>query len=134
MRTFGVYSPDSTRAIDPDRYLELSRDGGRVDLEREPDSKALLIDLRTRSVATLEFCGTLCAFDGAFWIDSLRFALTGAVVVNDSTNASCGRVRLYDLNAGTVTEYRLPTLADPVALARFRVALDSAQIAHYRAR
>lgn len=132
LRMFGVYAPDSTRVVDPDSYLEVSREATRISVGGEPDSKPVLIDLKTRSVTVLEFCGTDCSFDGAFWLDALRFALTGTVVL-DTTGARCGRVRLYDLNDGTVTEYQLPALVDRSAWMRFEMALDSARVARFGA-
>ena len=134
LRVFGVYSPDSTRVVNPDAYLVLTRTETSVSIAGEPDSKPVLIDLKTKSVATLAFCGTDCHYDGAFWLDPLRFALTGSLVVNDSTGVRCGRVLLYDLNAGTMTEYRLPPLADAVAWGPVATAVDSALTARYRAR
>jgi hypothetical protein len=134
LRVFGVTSPDSTRVVNPDAYLVVTRTDNGVDVAGEPDSKPVLIDLKTKSVATLEFCGTGCGYDGAFWLDPLRFALTGSLVVNDSTMIRCGRVLLYDLGAGTLSEYRLPPLADAAAWGSVFTAVDSARQRRYGAR
>ncbi|HTM57656.1 MAG TPA: hypothetical protein VL123_04500 [Candidatus Udaeobacter sp.] len=131
LRVFGVDSPDSTRVVNPDANLVVTRSDTGVSIASGPESKPVLVDLKTRSIATLATEGR---YDGAFWLDPLRFALTGSLVVNDSTGARCGRVLLYDLNAGTMTEYRLPPLADAVAWRPVATAVDSALTVRYRAR
>ena len=74
-----VLSPDSVRALDFDTYLDFDSapDGGML-AEREPDSRAVLADFRADSAWVVEFFGTASFHDGAYWIDSQRFVLTGA--------------------------------------------------------
>jgi hypothetical protein len=120
-----VFAPDSERFLDPDRGFDVDAGSGVPVFAHGPDSSAALVDLRARSIATIEPVGPLCAADGALWLDPLRFALTGTVATDDSSGMRCGFVLAYDLGGGVVTEYRTPAV-DSTAFRRFLTARESA--------
>ncbi|HTM67990.1 MAG TPA: Gmad2 immunoglobulin-like domain-containing protein [Candidatus Binatia bacterium] len=60
-----VWSPDRTRYVD---YLASFG---------EPDSTLTLYGRTDASLETLDFCGTPCHFDSAFWLDADRVAVLG---------------------------------------------------------
>lgn len=124
-----VLSPDSAHSLDFDTYLDFERDeSGKIVLGREPDSAPVLADLRSDSLWHVEFCGTPCFFDGAYWADNHRFALTGATQTGESFNGPWAAfLDVYDLRARIRTRW----LAVPVhdrAFERYRSASDAALI------
>lgn len=63
-----VLSPDSTRSLDFDMYLEFDRDeDGRIQIARGPDSAPVLADFKNDTLWRAAFCGTPCFYDGAYW-------------------------------------------------------------------
>ena len=128
---FAALAPDSARAVDADTCYDF--DPASNAFHRGPPrfSCAILMDLKINSVATLDTCGAGAEFDGALWLGPERFALTGATTDGDTTGAGRGFVRLYDLGAGTVTEYRLPRVV-PAVFQRFHTEREIARIARLR--
>ena len=118
---FAVFAPDSERFLDPDRGFDVGIESGVPVFAHGPDSSAALVDLRARSIATLEPTGPLWSADGALWLDSERFAVTGTVATDDSTGMRRGFILAYDLHSGVVTEFLTPAV-DP---ARFRLYLSA---------
>jgi hypothetical protein len=121
-----VLSPDSARSLDFDRYLDFDRDpDGRIAPEREPDSSPILADFQRDSVWQVAFCGTLCFYDGAYWIDANRFVLTGATQTGEEGNGPWSSfLEVYELTTGRRTEW-LSRPVDGAALARYQAAMDS---------
>lgn len=119
-----VLSPDSTRLLDVDRYLGAeSVEGGRI--ARGPDSAPELVDFAADSLWTVGFCGPSCFYDGGFWLDRDRFALTGATQSGEQADGPWQAfVECYDLR----TRRRVRWLGRPVeeaAFDRFRAASDA---------
>jgi hypothetical protein len=48
-----------------------------ADLERDVDCAPILADFKRDSTYQLAFCGPACSYDGAYWADKDRCALTG---------------------------------------------------------
>jgi hypothetical protein len=122
-----VLSPDSVHALDFDTYLDFDRapDGGIL-AEREPDSRAVLADFRVDSAWVVEFCGTGCSHDGAYWIDSQRFVLSGATQTGDQLDGPlCPFLDVYALHSRMRTRWLGPVV-DEARYARYAPAADSA--------
>jgi hypothetical protein len=96
-----VISPDSTRALDVDMYMDFDVDSdGRVLVMHEPDSTPLLFDFARDTVWHVEFCGTCCGYETACWLDSTRFALAGGTETGAVGDAPWQAfVDVYDLRA-----------------------------------
>ncbi len=128
---FGAWAPDSARVVDADTSLDITPERNAFHRGAPDISCAALIDLKINSIATLDTCGASCDFDGALWISSEQFALTGTTAADDTTGSRRGFVRLYDLAAGTVTEYRTPPVI-PSVYARFATIREVARTARLR--
>lgn len=100
-------SPDSVRALDFDRYLDFDVDpDGNIRILREPDSAPVLTDLVADTLWIVEFCGTSCFYDGAYWLESSRFALTGCVEASDQPEGPWRAfLDIYDLNSHQVSRW-----------------------------
>jgi len=122
-----VLSPDSTHSLDFDMYLEFDATGGPGDiLEREPDSAPILADFARDSLWQVGFCGTPCSYDGAYWVDNARFALSGSTetgVQLDGPRAPF--LDVYDLRSHRRTRWLGPQVDDRAG-ARYAAAADSA--------
>jgi len=132
-RLFAIWSPDSTRFIDPDTKFNATMDERTVELTRGEKSAPALVDLKTRSTSGLETSWRTGDCDGAFWLANERFAITGTSAGGDTTGARYAFVRVFDLNAGTVVEYQTAP-AESLAFKAFRAARDSAWTAYFRTR
>jgi hypothetical protein len=128
---FAVWAPDSTRAVDSDTCVDF--DPASNVFHRGPPrlSCAALVDLKVNSIATLDTVSATGDFDGALWLDEERFAITGTTTDGDSSGAGRGLVRLYDMGAGTVTEYRLPRVIAPV-FEKYRTLREITRMARLR--
>jgi len=124
-----VRSPDSSHSLDFDVYLDFERnESGKIVLGREPDSAPVLADLKSDSLWRVAFCGTPCFFDGAYWADDRRFALTGATRTGAGSNGPWAAfLDVYDLRTRTVTRW-LASPVDDHAFDRYRSASDAALI------
>lgn len=124
-----VRSPDSAHSLDFDTYLDFERDeSGKIVLGREPDSAPMLADLRSDSLWRVAFCGTPCFFDGAYWADDHRFALTGATQTGEGANGPWAAfLDVYDLRTHMTTRW-LAVPVDDRAFDRYRSASDAALI------
>lgn len=122
-----VLSPDSTRALDFDTYLDVGRGpDGAIELMREPDSSPELADFARDSVWRVAFCGTPCFYDGAYWLDRDRFALTGATQTGEQGDGPwCAFLEIYDLATRRLTRWNGPVV-DEARRLRFVTASDSA--------
>ncbi len=108
---FHVYSPDRTKFVDLDTYLEPSRDEqGRLRLYFEPDQEVMLVDLKKKKGLRLLFFGTCCgAVDDAFWVSNDAFVLAGSLS-DETSDSSEARLEtptfwFYNLRQGTVRLY-----------------------------
>ncbi len=122
-----VLSPDSVHSLDFDTYLDFDRgpDGG-IQAEREPDSRAVLADFRSDSAWVVDFCGTSCLHDGAYWAGAEHFALTGATQTGEQADGPwCLFLDLYDLGARLRTRWLARTVTGP-QFDRYMQAEDSA--------
>jgi hypothetical protein len=125
-----VLSPDSTRSLDFDMYLDFDRgDDGKILLLHEPDSAPVLADFRSDTLRQVAFCGTTCFYDGAYWVDNERFALTGATQSGNQNDGPWQAfLEIYDLQ----TRRMISWVARPVdsgGFGRYRASRDSALIA-----
>lgn len=131
-RNLDVWSPDSTRWLNHDSFIEAGEEGGSVEFGGDVDSAPVLGDVKRDSVARLDFCGTPCAFDGAWWIDNSRFVLIGNIEADlDATGNREFFLDLYDLNAMRSSRW----LGRPLSEAQFRryfAACDSSLRELYR--
>lgn len=115
-----VLSPDSARSLDFDMYLDLDRDG------REPDSAPVLADFKSDTLWQVSFCGPSCFYDGAYWVDADRFALTGATQSGEQVDGPwCAFLEIYDLRTRRRTSWIGATVDEP-GFARYQAASDSA--------
>jgi len=121
-----VVSPDSVRSLDFNSYLDFGRaPGGDLLSEGEPDSRAVLADFRADSAWVVDFCGTGCSHDGAYWVDSERFVLTGTTLTGEQLDGPlCPFLDLYDLRSRLRTRWLGPTLGD-LQFDRYTRAADS---------
>ncbi len=122
-----VLSPDSTRALDFDTYLDIGpAPDGTIELMREPDSSPALTDFARDSVWRVAFCGTTCFYDGAYWLERDRFALTGATQTGEQGDGPwCAFLEIYDLATRRLMRWQGPVV-DEAQRARFAAASDSA--------
>lgn len=131
-RNLDVWSPDSTRWLNHDFYIEASEEGGSVEFGGDVDSAPVFGDVKRDSVARLDFCGTPCAFDGAWWVDNSRFVLIGNIEADPDTSGNREFfLDLYDLNAMRRSRW----LGRPLSEARFKcylAACDSSLGVLYR--
>jgi len=100
-----AWSPDRTRAVDPDTYREWEPETGTFGYE--PDARAVLYDFAQYHAQVLESCGTPCRYDDARWLDRDRFVLMGWIEELDPVSAAgverfSPRVTVYDLERRTV--------------------------------
>jgi hypothetical protein len=125
-----VLSPDSTHSLDFDMYLAFDRDvDGTILLEREPDSAPVLADFRSDTLWRVAFCGTPCEYDGAFWVDPARFALTGTAQSGPQADGPRrGFLDVYDLRTRQMRSWASREV-DDVRFARYGAARDSALVA-----
>ncbi len=120
-----VLSPDSAHAVDYDRYLSFDAEGGSLDVGREPDSAPMFFDYAGDTLWTIDFCGTTCFYDGAYWIDAGRFALTGATRTGDDANGPWQPfLDVHDLRTHARTRWLARTVDDE-AFARYQRAYDA---------
>ena len=123
-----VLSPDSTRSLDFDMYLDLDR--GVID--REPDSAPVLADFRSDTLWQVAFCGTPCDYDGAYWLDAGRFALTGTAQSGPQADGPRrGFLDVYDLHTRSMRSWTTREV-DDLRFPRYRAARDSALIVRLR--
>jgi hypothetical protein len=122
-----VVSPDSTRSLDFDAYLNFGSDpDGGIEAEREPDSRAVLADFKLDSAWVVDFCGTMCAHDGAYWVDAERFVLTGDTQTGEQMDGPrCPFLDIYDLRSRLRTRWFGPTMSEAQSY-RYALAVDSA--------
>jgi hypothetical protein len=116
--------------LDFDMYLDFDRgDDGTILLEREPDSAPVLADFRSDTLWEVAFCGTPCDFDGAYWVDSGRFALTGTVQSGPQEDGPRhGFLDIYDLRTRKMRSWATREV-DDLHFARYGAARDSALVA-----
>lgn len=128
-----VPSPDSARALDFDSYLGVGRGpDGAIELMREPDSSPELADFARDSVWRVAFCGTPCFYDGGYWLDRDRFALTGATQTGEQGNGPwCAFLEIYDLKTRRLVRWQGPVVDEAQKL-RFIAASDSALLERIR--
>jgi hypothetical protein len=122
-----VLSPDSARSLDFDMYLDFSPDtAGRFVPVGEPDSAPILADFKSDTIWRVSFCGTTCSFDGAYWVDSARFALTGATQTGIQLDGPWqGFLDVYDLRTRHLVRWSTRTVDDS-HFGRYQAANDSA--------
>jgi hypothetical protein len=131
-RNLDVWSPDSTRWLNHDFYIEAGEEGGSIEFGGDVDSAPVLGDVKRDSVGRLDFCGTPCAFDGAWWIDDSRFVLIGNIEADlDTTGNREFFLDLYDLNAMRSTRWLGRPLSEG-QFARYLAACDSSLRVLYR--
>jgi hypothetical protein len=94
-----AWSPDRTRAVDPDWYREWDPD--RKEFMYEPDAQSELLDFTTRTGSYLTFCGTGCRNDDAVWLDRERFVLMGWQDADNGDSLFQPAVTVYDLDRRT---------------------------------
>ncbi|HUK61764.1 MAG TPA: hypothetical protein VLV15_00480 [Dongiaceae bacterium] len=70
-----AWSPDRTRAANPNWYREWDPD--RKEFDYGPDAQSELLDFSSHTGSFLRFCGTGCRNDDAVWLDRERIALVG---------------------------------------------------------
>jgi hypothetical protein len=131
-RRLDVWSPDSAHWINHDFYIEAGEEGGAIEFGGDVDSAPVLGDAKRDSVERLDFCGTPCAFDGAWWIDNSRFVLIGNIEPDlDTTGNREFFLDLYDLNAMRRSRWLGRPLSD-TQFARYEAACDSSLRVLYR--
>jgi hypothetical protein len=125
-----VLSPDSTRSLDFDMYLDFDRDpDGRILIEREPDSAPVLADFKRDTLWRVNFCGTSCAYDGAYWVDAQRFGLTGAQQSGPQYDGPWqGFLEVYDLGTRKVKSWTARPVSDS-QFDQYRRAWESSLVA-----
>jgi hypothetical protein len=94
-----AWSPDRTRAVNPDTYREWDRD--RKEFLYDADAASELLDFSTHTSSQLEFCGTGCRNDDAVWLDRERFALMGWEDADNGDSLFQPVVTVYDLDRRT---------------------------------
>jgi len=120
-----VLSPDSARSLDFDMYLDFDSGAGGL-LGREPDSAPVLADFKRDTVWQVAFCGTSCFYDGAYWVDDDRCAVTGATQTGEQADGPwCAFLEVYDLLSHRRAQWLGPKVDAP-GLARYQAAADSA--------
>jgi hypothetical protein len=121
-----VLSPDSSHSLDFDWYVEFERDpDGTIVPGREADSSPILADFARDSVLQVTFCGTTCFYDGAYWVDAHRFALTGAARTGAQADGPWAAfLEIYDLTSQRCARWRARP-ADDTAFGRYQAASDS---------
>jgi len=122
-----VLSPDSTHSLDFDMYLDFDATSGPGGiLEREPDSAPILADFARDSLWQVGFCGTPCSYDGAYWVDNTRFALSGSTETGEQADGPRAPfLDVYDLVSHRRRRWLGPEV-DAAACARYQAAADSA--------
>jgi hypothetical protein len=125
-----VLSPDSTRSLDFDMYLDFDGDeSGTIQLGREPDSAPILADFRSDTLWGVAVCGTPCGYDGAYWADSERLALTGYTESGPGAGGPWrGFLDIYDLRTRIKARW-VTRLVDGPEYAQYAAAADAALIA-----
>ncbi len=118
-RPLYIYSPDRTKFIDPDIYLDLAKEDSQIEAGWDVDSAVALGDLSRRVWITLLFCGTPCGFDDALWINNDTVAIAGW---SETGFPKCGDqynpcpiapiLWLYELSTGLMTEYEGPAVPE----------------------
>jgi hypothetical protein len=121
---YGIFSPDSTRFIDPDIARTLDVDElGHPHFTREAGSAPRLVDLGSHSALHLFDGAAMSGSEDAFWLDRLRFAIVGHSEV-DSAGDTRVDLSFYDLGSGMQVVYRTSPVSRD-AYGRYLGALDS---------
>jgi hypothetical protein len=119
-------SPDSTRLLDFDAYVDFTRgpDGAAL-VEREADSTPTLADFGSDTLWHVAFCGTPCFYDGGYWIDASRFALTGAMQTGAQADGPWAAfLETYDLRTRLTTLWSADSVGEG-QFARYQDAMDA---------
>ena len=119
-----VYSPDSTKFVDP--YLETSllEENGEICWGRDVDSGVALVDLRKNTWKQLLYCGTPCFFNDAAWISNRDFVVVGVSEYYPpngeercSVNTKCtwaATLCVFDLSRNSAVYFYGPETEKPV--------------------
>jgi hypothetical protein len=106
-----VWSPDHTRAVDPNFDREWDPDNH--DFGYDDVAVSELMDFNSHTTRFLDRCGMDCRNDDAIWLDRERFALMGWTTAAASDSLFEPKVLVIDLGRGTMTR----GLGRPVSLA-----------------
>ncbi|MFI5372796.1 MAG: hypothetical protein ACHQ52_14665 [Candidatus Eisenbacteria bacterium] len=94
-----AWSPDRTRAVNPDTYREWDPD--EKGFLYDADAASELLDFGTHTGSVLQSCGTGCRNDDAVWLDRERFTLMGWEDADNGDSLFEPVVSVYDLDRHT---------------------------------
>ncbi len=84
-------SPDGSRCVDPYVLVSFERQDDRIESLFDADQGVALIDMEKGTWTRLLFCGTLCAFHDAAWLDDDALAIVGITHEPKSPEDPCGQ-------------------------------------------
>ena len=127
----GIRSPNGAYTLNVDSYQVIQPDGDTLVVGGEPDSRCSLIDNRSLREATLDFCGTACAFNWGVWLTDSAFAVGGWRDADDSGERKQARLSIYSIADSSVSEYAGPSVSGQ-AYRRYLAAWEHWLLMRYR--
>jgi hypothetical protein len=124
-RHWWVPSPDGRWAVDPNTGVGIVREGDGIGFARDVDSEVALVDLEAGLMKRVLFCGTPCSFDGARWIATDVFLVTGDSEYQFRPWRGGPMVYVVDLGRSRLETYRGPAV-DSLAFGRGLEAIRDA--------
>jgi len=98
-------SPDGRYRLIFDWYPYITEDAGEIEIESEPDSAPLLLDMRLGTSNQFESCGTPCGFAWGTWLSPTTFALAGWEGTDLNGQWKQGSLRIYSMGDSTSVTY-----------------------------
>jgi len=98
-------SPGGHHLLYVDVYQAIMADGDTLEIGGEPDSRTVLINQRTNTVAIIRSCGTPCGSHWAAWLSPTSFALAGWQDADAYSEWKQGTLEIYSIPDSTVATY-----------------------------
>jgi len=127
----GIRSPDGHYILDVDQGMLITPAGDSLDYGGEPESRTALLDLRAKTEAEVDFCGTMCGFHWGTWLSSKSFALAYWRDADNYSEWQQGWLTIYSLSDSTATSYQSRSVPTEDAL-RYRTAWARWILRRYR--
>jgi len=108
-----VYSPDKTKALDPELGTEIIKKGNKIERTHDIDSGLEFIDLERKRYARLMYFGTTGGINKVFWLNNNTFAVIWHHMVSHEfrNETSAPVVSVYYLKENKILIYEGPEVS-----------------------